>query len=209
VSSSDYLRMRCDDARTALSARLDGEDPPFGPAETQTHVNGCPACQDWLARAERVTRAVRIQPVDVPDLTARILTSVRADGSLARPGPVGAKVRTSLRWGLGALAVVQLAIAVPELLGASGHAAHTGREVAAFDIALAVGLLLVASYPVYARAFSPVVVTLVVCLASASTVDMLQGLVAPTHVAIHLIAVIQAGLVWLLARSSGPTPAPA
>ena len=46
-------------------------------------------------------------------------------------------------------------LAVPDLLGAVGHEAHAGREVAAFDIALAVGLLIAACYPEYARIFAP------------------------------------------------------
>jgi len=231
----DYPVMRCDDVRLALSARLDGEAlfPPGGPGEAaheaphqaahevDEHLGGCPTCRAWLAGAERVTRTVRIQPVEVPDLTARILAAVQADGSLPsarvgvgspdrprqRASRSGGHRRVGLRWALGLLAVAQLMLAVPDLLGAVGHDAHAGREVAAFDIAIAVGLLVAACYPEHARVFAPVVITLVVCFASISALDIVQGVVTPGRVAVHALAVVQAGLVWLLARTEPRIPA--
>jgi predicted anti-sigma-YlaC factor YlaD len=104
---------------------------------------------------------------------------------------------------------MQLMVAVPELLGALGHEEHAGREVAAFDIALAVGLLLVAWYPEYARVFAPVAVTLVFCFAAISALDMVQGVVTPGRVATHGIAAVQALLVWRLARGTSSPPATA
>ena len=97
-------------------------------------------------------------------------------------------------------------LAVPDLLGAAGHEAHAGREVAAFDIALAVGLLIAAWYPEHARIFAPVVLTLVVCFGAISALDVMQGVVSPGRVAVHAISVVQAGLLWLLARQSVPHP---
>ncbi len=219
------------------------------------HVAACPTCRAWLDGAQRVTRLVRVRPVEVPDLTARILAALQADGTVARPGPVrtaqgtggtrravaragrgaagtgvaasgtaalagggfgfartaGGPTRTGggepepvwarrLRWGLGLLALVQLMVAVPGLLGEAGHDAHTGREVAALEIALSVGLLVAAFYPEYARVFAPVAVTLVVCFATISTLDMIEGAVTPDRVAVHILTVAQAVLVWQLAR---------
>jgi predicted anti-sigma-YlaC factor YlaD len=100
-------------------------------------------------------------------------------------------------------------VAVPDLLGAVGHEAHAGREVAAFDIALSVGLLIAACYPEYARLFAPVVMTLVLCFATISALDVMQGVVTPSRVAVHAIAVLQAGLLWLLARRVSPIRATA
>lgn len=198
--------MRCDDARLALSSRLDGEATNAGEGEVNAHLSGCATCRTWLAGAERVTRAVRVQSVQVPDLTARILQAVHADGSLQTKAR-GDRFRAALRWLLGGLAVLQLMLAVPELLGAVGHDAHAGREVAAFDIALAVGLLLVACYPEHARIFAPVALTLVFCFASISALDVVQGVVTPGRVAIHGIAALQALLVWRLARGTRAEPA--
>jgi predicted anti-sigma-YlaC factor YlaD len=200
--------MRCDDARSALSAQLDGEAFSVPKRELDAHLGGCSLCGAWLEGAERITRTVRVQRVEVPDLTARILAAVRADGSLpvAKRALVGVAERLGLRWALGIITVVQLMLAIPDLLGAVGHEAHAGREVAAFDIALAVGLLVVACYPEYARVFAPVVATLVVCFASASVLDIMEGLITPDRVAVHSIALVQAGLVWLLARSGQRRP---
>ncbi len=200
--------MDCDNIQLALSARLVGEEPGVPDGALEAHLQGCAACRQWLRDAERVTRTVRLQSVTVPDLTAAILASAQDSGALPpagrRPGPptIG-----RLRWALGVLAALQIVLAVPDLLGGIGHDAHAGREVAAFDVALAVGLLIAAWYPEHARVFAPVVATLVLCFVTISAVDVLQGVVSPGRVAVHMIAVAQAGLVWLLARAVGPSPA--
>jgi predicted anti-sigma-YlaC factor YlaD len=199
--------LRCDAIRLNLSARLDGEVMSLSDQVLDAHVRRCPTCEAWLAGAERVTRQVRLRPVAVPDLTVRILAALQADGTVhgtARtddPTPEPSWARR-LRWGLGLLALVQLVVAVPDLLGAAGHDAHTGREVAALQIALSVGLLVAAFYPEYARVFAPVAVTLVVCFATISMLDMLEGAVAPDRVAGHVLTVAQAVLIWQLARRS-------
>jgi predicted anti-sigma-YlaC factor YlaD len=206
---ADYPSMRCDAVQAALSARLDGEAATQPSHEVDAHLEDCPSCRAWLTEAERITRIARLQSVQVPDLTAMILAAARREGVL--PGlqrPVRQR-GLGLRWGLGLLAVVQLFVAVPDLLGAVGHEAHAGREVAAFDIALAVGLLIAAWYPEHARFFAPVVITLVFCFATISALDVMQGVVTPSRVAVHAIAVLQAGLLWQLARSAPPQRAAA
>jgi predicted anti-sigma-YlaC factor YlaD len=200
--------MRCETVRVVLSARLDGEAETAEPV-VDAHLAGCADCRGWLGEAERVTRLVRVQAVRVPDLTARILAAARTANALPGPAPrQPSRVYALLRWGLGLLATVQLLLAAPELLvagaGGLGHAAHAGREVAAFDVALAVGLLIAACYPEQARYFVPVVTTLVGCLVTISAVDMAQGVVTPGRVAIHALAVGQAVLLWLLARRVNP-----
>jgi hypothetical protein len=152
------------------------------------------------------------QSVAVPDLTASILAAAQAVGAVRvrRDRPAGSRraepwpdrLRVAVRWALGLLAAAQVMLAVPDRLGAAGHEAHAGREVAAFDIALAVGLLVAACHPEHARVFAPVVLTLVVCFASISTLDILQGWNTPGRVAVHVVAGVQAGLVWLLAQST-------
>ncbi len=202
--------MRCDTARTALSARLDGEESIQPAPAVDAHLDSCPRCRDWLAGAERVTRAVRLQPVRVPDLTARILTAARKEGALPEPArPPRRAALVALRWCLGVLAALQLVLAAPDLLGAVGHEAHAGREVAAFDVALAVGLLIAACYPEQARVFAPVLGTLVLCFAAISAVDVLQGVVTPERIAVHTVAAAQAGLLYLLSRAIPSRPATA
>jgi predicted anti-sigma-YlaC factor YlaD len=200
--------MRCELVRTALSARLDGEDPPLATGVVDDHLAGCPDCRHWLLAAERLTRAVRVQAIEVPDLTARILAAAREQAALPAPRRTPRVGARPLRWGLGLLATLQLILAVPDLLGVAGHEAHAGREVAAFDVALAVGLLIAAFYPEQARVFAPVVATLVGCFAMISVVDVVQGLVTPGRIAVHAIAVAQAGLLLLLARATPPAVTP-
>ncbi|PZG00156.1 zf-HC2 domain-containing protein [Micromonospora deserti] len=204
--------MTCDDVRVALSARLDGEDPQAAPALLDGHLDGCPGCRTWLARAEQVTRLVRVRPVAVPDLTASVLAAVAADSVAARRTPAAAlrARRQVLRVAVGVAAVAQLAIALPVLLAGLGVAAdpHTSREMASFDVALAVGFALAAWRPERARAFVPVALVLAVCLAGTSAVDIANSTTALVHEIGHLAAVVQAGLLWALGRASGEPDRP-
>ncbi|MEH0845529.1 zf-HC2 domain-containing protein [Micromonospora sp. CPCC 205711] len=204
--------MKCDDVRVALSARLDGEDPQAPVEALDAHTEGCPGCRAWLDRAERVTRLTRVRSVRVPDLTAEVLAAVAADPVLARrsPAAVRAARRQVLRIAVAVAAVAQLAVALPLLLAGLGVAAdpHASREMASFDVALAVGFALAAWRPERARAFLPVALVLAVCLAGTSVVDIANSTTALVHEAGHLAAVAQAGLLWALGRTSGDTGRP-
>ncbi|GAB3171749.1 putative anti-sigma-YlaC factor YlaD [Micromonospora palomenae] len=204
--------MKCDDVRVALSARLDGEDPQAPAAALEAHTASCADCRSWLARAEQVTRLTRVRSVQVPDLTARVLAAVAADPVLAArsPAAVRAARRQVLRVAVAVAAVAQLAIALPMLLAGLGVAAdpHTSREMASFDVALAVGFALAAWRPERARAFLPVALVLALCLAGTSVVDIANSTTALVHEVGHLAAVVQAGLLWALGRVSGETDRP-
>ncbi|MFJ6195479.1 zf-HC2 domain-containing protein [Micromonospora sp. NPDC092111] len=199
--------MTCDDVREALSARLDGEDPLVPVTTLDAHTDRCPGCRSWLASAERVTRLTRLRPVRVPDLTVGVLAAVAADPVLAgrAPAAVRAARRQVLRVAVAVAAVAQLAIALPILLAGLGVATdpHTSREMASFDVALAVGFALAAWRPERARAFLPVALVLAVCLAATSVVDIVNSTTALVHEVGHLAAVVQAGLLWALGRVSG------
>lgn len=210
--------MTCDDVRAALSARLDGEDPGAPVDVLDAHTGTCPGCRAWLARAEQVTRAVRVQAVDVPDLTAAVLAAVAADPRAANAGRRSAVEtlrgsRQVLRVAVAVAAVAQLAVALPVLLAGLGVAPdpHTSREMASFDVALAVGFVLAAYRPQRAAAFVPVAMVLAVCLAGTSAVDIVNSTTAVVHELGHLAAVVQAALLWALGRVSreldGPAPA--
>ena len=206
---ADYPPMTCDEVRAGLSARLDGEDPGAPAAALDEHLGGCPACVQWLARAEQVTRAARLQPVEVPDLTAPILAAVAADARSRTDAATAASRsrRQVLRLAIGVAAIAQLVLAVQGMLGGWGvHAEpHISREMASFDAALAVGFALAALRPERARAFLPVAVVLAVCLAVTSGMDMLNSTTAFAHEVGHLFLVAQAGLLWALCRT---VPAP-
>ncbi|MFI6823980.1 zf-HC2 domain-containing protein [Micromonospora sp. NPDC050187] len=205
--------MTCDDVRAALSARLDGEDPGTPPATLDAHISTCSGCRSWLARAEQVTRLVRVQAVDVPDLTASVLAAVAADEQATRAAATAAvrARRQVLRVAVAVAAAAQLAIALPILLAGLGVAAvdpHTSREMASFDVALAVGFALAAYRPERAQAFVPVAFVLAVCLAGTSAVDIANSTTALVHEIGHLAAVVQAGLLWALGRATRQVDAP-
>jgi predicted anti-sigma-YlaC factor YlaD len=200
-----------------MSARLDGEDPGRPADVIDEHLIGCPECRAWLCGAERLSTAVRSVPAQLtpPDLTHRVMAAVAADPVLSsqsarlRAAADAHARRQVLRLAVALAAAGQLALAVPTLVGAllgTELGTHVGREMASFDVAVAVGFLAAAWRPARARAFVPVAVVLAACLAVTSGVDVARGMTAFTHEFGHLVAVVQAGLLWALGRSL-PGPA--
>ncbi|HLV58439.1 MAG TPA: zf-HC2 domain-containing protein [Natronosporangium sp.] len=192
--------MGCEQVREALSARLDGEETGMAAARLEAHLAGCAGCAAWLAQAERLDRMVaHAQPVP-PDLTAGILAAVAADPRTRSRQAAEAVRRTRrmiLRVALAVAAAVQVVAVLPVLAGAD---LHLSREIASFEIAMAVGFGLAAWRPERARGFVPVAVVLAAALALTSVVDVLSARTAPAYEAGHLVAVVQAGLLWALAR---------
>jgi predicted anti-sigma-YlaC factor YlaD len=217
--------MTCEQMRVALSARLDGEAAGVADPVLDAHLVECTGCRDWLAQAERVTQAVRAQPVEVPDLTAAVLAAVAADPKAPRrtraaaTNAAAANAATTadvarhgrqqiLRLAVAVAAAAQLVLAVPVLLTGASLATdpHSSREMASFDVALAVGFALAAWRPQRARAFVPVAFVLAACLAVTTAVDLANSTTALLHEVGHLAAVAQAALLWALGRSSDGTP---
>ncbi|WP_421107506.1 zf-HC2 domain-containing protein [Streptomyces sp. NEAU-S77] len=59
--------MHCSRIRTAVSARLDGEEPPPGITAQQmgAHLDACAACREWEARARALTAHIaRLRDAD-------------------------------------------------------------------------------------------------------------------------------------------------
>jgi predicted anti-sigma-YlaC factor YlaD len=195
----------CEDVRVAMSARLDAEDPGLDPEQIDGHLTECADCAAWLAAAQRL--APTLPPA--PDLTGRIMAAVDADPVIAaaqarRRATAEAQSRQRiLRVAVAAAATVQLALAVPTLVGtflASELGPHTSREMASFDMAVAIGFLFVAYRPARARALVPVAIALAILLGVTSVVDIVRGVAGTAHEIGHLVAVVQAGLLWSLSR---------
>jgi predicted anti-sigma-YlaC factor YlaD len=203
----------CEDVREALSARLDGEQPGLATDSIDGHLSDCPACTAWLDGVRRVEAAGL---VEAPDLTERIMTALAADPVVAakrarlRAVAEAHARRQVLRLAVAAAALAQLALALPTLAGTFLTAEvgpHTGREMASFDVAVAVGFLLAAWRPARARAFVPVALVLATCLAITSGIDIVRGVTSFTNEFGHLVAVVQAGLLWALGRREAGMPA--
>ncbi|GIG65275.1 hypothetical protein [Phytomonospora endophytica] len=213
--------MDCDTARIALSAILDGEAPTASEAEPEafaavhSHLRTCADCGAWHREAVRLRGLTLDAATPAPDLTARVLSAVRDEDARrdVYAESLNAGRRRILRVAVAVAAGVQLALAVPALLSAAGltdfAAVHTSREMASFDIAVAVGFLLAAIRPERAKAFVPVAVVLAACLLFSSSLDVAQGMTVMADETGHMVACVQAGLLWLLGRASVRSPRPA
>jgi predicted anti-sigma-YlaC factor YlaD len=196
--------MRCLTCQDALSARLDGEDPGLPWSDVEEHLTTCADCRAYAERIEAMHRSVRIAPAEpLADLTPAILSAIGRDG-------VATADRAwfdPLRVGLALMAVLKLAYSLPELIGGSlaGAGIHVAHESGSFDVALAIGLLLVALQPWRAGGLLPVVATLAACLLTTAGVDVLAGreqLTAELH---HTSDLLGLGLLWMVGRMSRRT----
>ncbi len=199
----------CQTAREALSASLDGEDPGLKPVRLDQHLAGCPACRRWHEEAAWLNRRARLSPAgaDGPDLTEAILARL----PLARRR----RRRLALRIALLVVALTQLGIGLSSLFGPLGMhtaipvSAHMDHEEAAFNLAFAIALLLVAVKPQRALAQVPVLGSFVLVLVAASAVDLADSHVTLARLATHVPIVAGLLLTAVLARHSRTGAGPA
>lgn len=205
--------MRCDDCREGLSARLDHEALPPGldGGAVDAHLTTCEACAAWVSEATRLHRTVRVRPAQAAaDRTDAILAAVPA-GSRPRP------VREGVRYALLAIGLTQLVLAIPALFLAQDAAApvHVTREMGAFELALAVGILSAAWRPRLATGLLPFAGALAGATVVAATVDLAQGAAVAFTEAHHILDLAGVALLWLLQARPGqalrgrPAPSPA
>jgi predicted anti-sigma-YlaC factor YlaD len=194
--------MTCMQIRHAISARLDGEDPGLDEATVYGHLATCSGCRAFAHDTEELHRAVRLAPAPaIPDLTPGILAAI---GNETR-ATEDSETQHALRWILLAIAITQIAIAIPALLFGSdaGLPVHAARHIGSFDVALGVGFLFAAWRPSRIPGLLPVVVALVVCLVGSSLLDVASGNTAALGEAQHVLDFVGLAVVWLLSR---PTP---
>ena len=79
--------MRCDDARAAISLRLDGELPDgVDVRAADEHAGACAECSGFERHAERVRAALRFEAVvAVPDLAPAVLAQLGPAEAPRRP----------------------------------------------------------------------------------------------------------------------------
>jgi predicted anti-sigma-YlaC factor YlaD len=203
--------LSCDDARVALSARLDGEDAGWAPSAVDDHVHGCAPCRAWIECAEATHRQVRLAAApQVPDLSSRVLAAVgpaRRTPRWLTPTPLSARDR-GVRLGLGVIALVQIGVALPALLFGddAGLPAHTARHLGSFAVALGVGFLVAAWRPSRIAGLLPVVAVVVACLVASSALDVASGRAAAGGELAHAPELVGLAALWLLARAERPRP---
>lgn len=189
--------MKCSDVREALSAQLDGEPAVQSDESVQAHVATCAECSSWVATAADASRRVRLRAAaDVDDLAPKVATALRERAMGGRPEHAVARTLLAIT------ALVQLALSVTVFLATSdaSHSAHTHREVGATEIALAFGVLAAAWQPWRAAGMLPVVAALAVGLGVITFIDVGGGLVPAFHEVPHLLAAVEAVLLFQMRK---------
>jgi predicted anti-sigma-YlaC factor YlaD len=192
--------MRCGEAHVLLSARLDGELVAGEEAALATHVASCASCAAHAERLDGLHGRLRVQPaVPVPDLTASIL-----DRLPRRRRPVRHLV-PDLDVGQAVLLVValtQLALSVPALVvgPAGAPSGHAGRELAAFNVAFAVGLLVAVWQPRRATGLLPMAAALAGAMTIVGVADLASGRASLLDEAYHVLELAGLVALWSVAR---------
>ncbi|HLH99527.1 MAG TPA: zf-HC2 domain-containing protein [Acidimicrobiales bacterium] len=192
--------MNCDEARELVSAWLDGEAGRAELPALDEHLSGCGACRRWEEAAHALTRRVRLQPArPAPPPPAGLVEALGAPGRGGRWLRLRRMRGTAApRAGLVAVALVQLALAVPALVLGHDRSApiHVAHEMGSFDVAVGIGLLLAARRPGRAMGMSGLVAVAALLLVVTAAIDLASGRTTVLDEAPHLLVV--AG--WLLLR---------
>lgn len=192
----------CDDARTSLSARLDGEDAPLPRAEVDAHVRSCDACSAFAASLPLLAeRVAAFRALEVPDRTAEILAASATEQDAAR-----SRATTELRALLALAALVQAVVAVAALAGVGLD--HVARDLAVLELATAGGLAAAAWRPSLAAGLLPVVVVAAAAGVLASLGDVLAGTSSVADELSHLVLLVAVWPLAVLARQERPSAVP-
>lgn len=167
------------------------------------HLVSCADCARWNYEATRLTRQGRLGTADVPDLSERILANA------VLPVRRVLRRRRLIRLGLVVVGLVQIAIALPALLGNSIDMAmtiHAAHESAAWNVAAGAALLASALRPQRAAGLLPVLAVFVGVLGLLSIRDVASGAVAAGRLATHLGVVAGLALTYALSRAEQTLP---
>jgi predicted anti-sigma-YlaC factor YlaD len=192
--------MECTTIREASSATLDGEASSAPPGAIAAHLETCADCRGYVDDI-RAVRGSLMQSGSWPDATTLVLDAAKRERHGRGPRTL------VLRVALVAVAGAQLAIAIPALFQ-TGHAGHVAHEVAACDIALAVGFIFAAARPLRALGLLPLAAALSLALIVTTAIDVRAGNAAALTEAPHVLALVGAALLWLLVLPDPLHPLP-
>lgn len=171
-------------------------------AEVEQHLAECAECRAWEGRVIALSRELRVRAVpSTPDLTASVLKALPAPATRRWPRVL-----------LGAVAAVQIALGVLQLLGTGGHeamAGHLFHESTAWNLALGAGFGWAAWRVRAGAGMLPVLGAFLAVLTFVSVQDLITGVVSAGRLVSHLPLV--AALVLLLVirhdhRAGEPDP---
>lgn len=203
--------MRCDVAREALSARLDGERPEVLAQQVDAHLESCRRCRTWLIGAAVQTRRLAsIEPGEGPDLVEKIMARLDQQGPAYHRSMRWLRARYR-RWGLIAVGVFQVAIAAAQVSGmdfgmVSDHmhgamsGAHLMHESTAWLLALGLAMVAAGVWPVTAIGVAAITGVYCVALLGYVVVDAFAGEVTAARVASHMPLLLGLAFALLVAR---------
>jgi predicted anti-sigma-YlaC factor YlaD len=194
----------CAAFRDSISSRIDGELVTVTDAELDAHLAVCPECREFERSAFVLRRRAlhAVSPTQSEQLWDRVLHALEPDRSTSP------EART-LRVALAVVGVVQLGVAIPQLLAdhGSGLSAHATRHLGSFSAALAVGFVYSALRPRRLGGFLPVVATLSICLVITACIDVVTGrtpIFSETSHLLEVMGLVLLGLLWRLERPRRP-----
>jgi len=190
--------MNCEEARSTISAAVDGELPAAEIAALELHTEGCEACRDWQQRAQWLARVTRLGAADAipgPDQAWKR----RIVATATRRRTPGQRLRVALV----VVALVELAVTLPLFLSGRVHAI---RDQGALDVALAAGLLVVAWRPWRAAGLQTVLGVAAALLMGTEIIDLIRGDGEFLDLSRHLLVLASWWLVWSLARAVPQMP---
>jgi RNA polymerase sigma-70 factor, ECF subfamily len=212
--------MRCDVAREALSARLDGERPQVLAQQVDAHLESCGRCRTWLIGAAVQTRRLAsIEPGQGPDLADKIMARLSEGSTTSYHRWVRALRSRYRRWGLIGVGVFQVSIAAAQISGidfgmvsAHMHGAMSGEhllhESTAWLLALGLAMIAAGFWPVAAIGVAAIAGAYSVALVSYVTVDAFHGEVTAARVASHVPVLLGLVFALLVARERVGTGKP-
>lgn len=195
--------MTCMQIHHAISARLDGEDPGLDESTVYAHLAACADCRAFAHGAESLHRSIRLAPAPaIPDLAPGILTAIGAESTADAAARAEPDTNLALRWILLAVAIAQIAVAIPALIlgNDAGLPIHAARHIGSFDVALGIGFLYAAWKPSRIPGLLPVVAALVACLVGSSLLDVASGNTGAFGEVQHVLDFVGLAVVWLLSR---------
>ncbi len=204
--------MRCDAAREALSARLDGERPQVLAQQVDAHLEACRGCRAWLIGAAVQTRRfASFQPGRAPDLVDTILASADARSADRRGRRMRALRSSYRRWGLIGVGVFQVALAAAQISGmdfgmvaAHMHGAMSGEhlmhESTAWLLALGLAMIAAGIWPIAAIGVAAITGVYSVALLGYVIVDAVNGEVTASRIASHMPLLLGLAFAVLVAR---------
>ncbi|OBF50294.1 RNA polymerase subunit sigma-70 [Mycobacterium sp. 852002-50816_SCH5313054-b] len=211
--------MRCEVAREALSARLDGERPQVLAQQVDAHLESCRGCRTWLIGAAVQSRRLSsIEPGEGPDLVDKIMASLEQQSPTYHRSMRWLRSRYR-RWGLIGVGVFQVAIATAQISGidfgmVSSHmhgamsGEHLMHESTAWLLALGLAMIAAGVWPATAIGVAAITGVYSVALLSYVVVDAFAGEVTATRIASHMPLLLGLVFALLVAREQMRTRRP-